>query len=378
MITETGYHRDTFEEILSDLEMKSKELYGEDIETSDQSYFGKLLNLIAYVRAKDHELAEKIYYSRFPNTAIETGLDRLCPFSGLSRNVAIPARYNVTVTGTAGTVIPIGFLVSTESGIEFYCTMETTIPEEGTTTIVVECTESGIIGNVSASDITEVVNPEAGIDGILGVSVVTLGESEESDFDLRKRITIANEGSGSGNTRAIRAALFKIPTVTSVMVIENDQDVADEYGHTPHSVACYVTGGEDYVHDIGEAIFNTKPLGIPTNGNISVVVKDDGGYEHTVKYSKIPSVPVNVAISIITTVNFEGSTGVEEIKKNVMEAINDIGVGNDVVLSKLYEYIYAVNGVGRVTSLTLNGGTSDISVSALESALCNSVTVTEV
>lgn len=187
MITETGYHRDTFEELLSDLELKAKELYGEDIETSDQSYFGKLLNLIAFVRAKDHELAEKIYYSRFPNTAIETGLDRLCPFSGLSRNVAIPARYNVTVTGTTGTVIPIGFLVSTESGIEFYNTMETIIPEgETTCTITVECTQSGIIGNVSATDITEVVNPEAGIDGVLGESIVSMGYEEESDYELRK------------------------------------------------------------------------------------------------------------------------------------------------------------------------------------------------
>lgn len=162
------------------------------------------------------------------------------------------------------------------------------------------------------------------------------------------------------------------------MVIENDKDVEDEFGHAPHSIACYVTGGDDYVQEIGDAIYSKKPLGIPTNGNISVVVKDDGGFEHTVMYSKIPLVSVNVSISIITNVNFEGDTGIEEIKKNIMEAINTTGVGNDVVLSKLYEYIYAVNGVVKVTSLKLNGGTNDISVSALEDTVCNSVTVTGV
>ena len=378
-ITETGYKRPTYEEILADLTLKAKELFGEDIDVSDQTPLGKILNIMAYYRAKDHENAELIYYSRFPNSAIGTNLDRLCPFVGLTRNVATPARYEVTVTGEEGTTIPIGFLVATESGIEFYNTMETTIAAgETTCTIVVECTEPGTMGNVVVSDITEIVNPDAGIDSVVGASVVVLGTDEESDYELRTRMVAAGEGAGSGNAAAIRAAILKVPTVTSAFVQVNDTDETDSSGNPPHSIACYVAGGADYAQQIGEAIFETKAAGISTNGDYSVAVTDDGGYSHTVKYSAMESVAVTVAISIATSVDFEGETGIAKIKDNVIDYINKLSFGNDVVLSALYGYIYSVSGVTKVTSLTLNGGTDDISISNLQYATCTAVTVTEV
>lgn len=378
-ITETGYHRPTFEEILSDLTLKTKELFGEDIDVSDQTPLGKLLNIMAYVRGKDHEEAELIYYSRFPNTASGINLDRLCPFVGITRNPATPARYTVTVTGEAGTIIPVGFLVSTESGIEFYNTIEAAIADGQTTcTITVECTEAGTMGNVVASDIVEIVNPEAGIDSVLGASVVSVGEDEESDYALRNRILQAGEGAGSCNEAAIRAALMKVPTVTTATVVVNDTDETDAYGNPPHSIACYVAGGTGYEKEIGEAIFETKPVGIPTKGTQSVSVTDDGGYSHTIYYNTMQSVAVAVAITISTTADYEGATGAAEIQSNVTEHINGLGFGADVILSALYGHIYSVKGVARVTALTINGGTSDISISELQCAVCSTVTVTEV
>lgn len=382
-ITETGYYRSTYEDILNDLTDKAKALFGEDIDVSELTPLGKLLNIMAYVRAKDHELAELIYYSRFPNTASGTSLDRLCPFMGLTRNVATPARYTVTVTGEEGTTVPVGFLVSTETDITFYNTTEETIATgETTCTITVECTVAGTIGNVAAKDINAIVNPEAGIDSALGVSVVSAGKDEESDYELRKRIEIASEGSGSGNASSIRAALIKIPTVESAIVIVNDSDSADSMGNTPHSIAVYVAGGDNYGQEIAEAIFTTKPAGIQTNGTITKTVTDDGGYTHEIKYNKMQTVNVTVAVSIVTNVDFE-ETGTEDIQTNIKDYINGFGFGDDVILSTLYGHIYSVKGVERVTSLKLstNGTTfttDDIDVSILQCARCDTVTVTEV
>lgn len=378
-ITETGYHRETFEEILSDLTLKAKELFGEDIDVSDQTPLGKILSIMAYYRAKDHEKAELIYYSRFPNSAIGTSLDRLCPLVGLTRNVATPARYQVTVTGEAGTTIPIGFLVATESGIEFYNTIETTIATgETTCSITVECTEAGTMGNVVASDISEIVNPEAGIDSVIGSAVISLGTDEESDYELRKRMNAAIEGSGTGNAASIRAAILKVPTVTDAIIIENDSNETDSMGNPPHSLSCYVTGGTDYSQQIGEAIFETKASGILTNGTISVTVTDVGGYPHTVKYNITESVSITVDISIKTTADFGSESGIAHIKDNIVDYINSLALGDEVVLSQLYGYIYSVVGVAKVTSLTVNGGTNDISLSYLQKAVCSAVNVTEV
>lgn len=378
-ITETGYHRSTYEEIVAEYTLKAKELFGEDIDVSEQTPLGKIIHMMAYGRAKDHEDAELIYYSRFPNTASGTSLDRLCPFAGLTRNVATPARYEVTVTGEEGTIIPVGFLVSTESDIEFYNTMETTIAAGETTCVItVECTEPGTMGNVAVSDINEIVNPEAGIDSVIGKAVISLGTDEESDYELRNRITAAGEGGGTGNTASIRAALLKVPTVTSAFVYENDTDTTDNIGTPPHSIACYVAGGAGYSEQIGEAIFDTKAAGIATHGDIVVVVEDDGGFPHTIKYNTMEIVSVTVEISISTTVDFEGDAGKEKIKENVTNYINSLSFGDDVILSQLYGYIYSVYGVAKVTSLTLNGGTDDISISDLQYASCTAVTVTEV
>lgn len=382
-ITETGYYRSTYEDILSELTAKAQELFGEDIDVSELTPLGKLLNIMAYVRAKDHELAELIYYSRFPNTANGISLDRLCPFLGLTRNTAIPSRYTVTVTGEEGTTIPVGFLVSTESDITFYTTEEKTIAAgETTCTITVECTTEGTIGNVAAKEINEIVNPEAGIDSVVGVSIVSAGEDEESDYELRKRIEIASEGSGSGNASSIRAALIRIPTVESAVVIVNDSNSTDSKGNEPHSIAVYVAGGENYSQEIAEAIFNTKPAGIQTNGTIIKTVTDNGGYTHQIKYNKMQTVNVTVAVSIVTTVDFE-TTGIETIKNNIKNYINSFGFGDDVIYSTLYGYIYAVKGVEKVTELKLSTDgttftTNDIEISILECARCDTVTVAEV
>lgn len=383
-LTEKGYKRETFEDVLSDLTLKAQELFGEDIDTSEQTPLGKILNILAYSRAKSNEEAELIYYSRFPNTAKDINLDRLCPFVGVTRNVATPSQYKVTVTGDEGTTIPLEFLVSTESGIEFWNTTEVTIAEGQTTcTIVVECVETGIIGNVLPEEITEIVNPEAGIDSVIGSEVVAEGKDEESDYELRERILEAGEGSGSCNESAIRASLLKVPTVTSASVIVNDTDTVDEYGNLPHSLVCYVAGGADYSQEIGEAIFASKPVGIKTNGTTIVEVVDNGGHVHEIKYNNMRSVTVYVRISISTNRYFEGESGVEKIKENIATKINSLGFGEDVILSALYGCIYSVTGVAKVENIELSTDgstytTNDIAITDLQCATCATITVTEV
>lgn len=379
MLTTQGYERPTYDDILENLILKAQELFGEDIETNEQTPLGKFLRIIAYDRAQAEEEAEAIYYARFPNTASGTSLDRLCPFVGIARNPATPSQYEVTVTGTAGYTVPYGFLVATDAEVEFYNTLDTVIGEDGTCVITVECTENGTMGNVNYSDITEIVNPEADIDSIVGKSVVTVGEDEESDYELRQRFVQAGQGLGSCNQVAIESALIRVPTVTSAKLIVNDGDTTDSGGRPPHSFTAYVNGGVGYEQQIAETIFDKKPIGIKTYGSISQEITDEGGYTHTIKFARTENVNVTVKIKIDTTAEFE-STGVEKIKENIAGYINGLGVGNSVIYSALYSYIYSVAGVQKVTLLQLstdgtNFGTSDITVGQYQCAVCAAVNV---
>lgn len=382
-LTSKGYERPTYDEILDSLILKAQELFGEDIETDEQTPLGKFIRIIAYDRAIAEEEAEAIYYARFPNTASGTSLDRLCPFVGITRNPATPSQYEVTVTGTAGYTVPYGFLVSTESEVEFYNTQDTVIGENGTCTIIVECTESGTMGNVAYTEITEIVNPDADIEEVAGAKVVTVAEDTESDHELRQRFKQAGQGLGSCNQTAIESALIRVPNVASAKIIVNESDTTDSAGRPPHSFTAYVTGGVGYEQQIAETIFDKKPIGIKTYGDISQEITDDGGNTHTIKFSRTSSVNVTVKVEIKATAEYEGTTGANEIKTNIQEYINGLGVGNEVIFTELYSCIYGVKGVKKVTSLQVstNGGTSyttdDIAINQYQTAVCADVIIEE-
>lgn len=380
-LTDKGFERMTYEDILTDLEAKAQELFGADIDTGEQTALGKFIRILAHDRATTEEQAEMIYYARFPNLTNGVNIDRLCPFVGISRNPATRAQYEVKVTGTAGYTVEYGFEVSTDSDVTFYNTLDTVIGEDGTCIITVESVESGTVGNVDVESITEIVNPAADIESIIGVSVVNVGTDEESDAELRQRFAQASAGSGSCNETALEAALIRVPTVTSSNVIVNDTDETDTGGRPPHSFTCFVTGGVGYEQEIAETIFDKKPIGIKTHGALSRTVTDDSGAEHTIYFSRTANIDIYVKITIATTAVFEGETGKENIKDNIRAYINALGVGGDVILSAMYSYIHSVAGVQEVKSLTLskdgtNYSAGNITVSDVQSAVCKAVEVT--
>ena len=378
-LTNVGYVRRTYQDILGDKIQRAKELFGEDIETSELTPLGKFIRINAYDQAIAEEELEQVYYSRFPNTANGQSLDRLLVFAGLSRNPAEAACYSVKVTGVAGYTVPVGFLVGTDS-VNYYNTAETQIGTGGTCIITVACTTPGTIGNVSASAINKVVNPDANITAVEGTACVTAGQEEESDTELRARFKLAIQGSGSCNENALRAALLRVPGVQYATVIVNDSDTEDREGRPPHSFECYVLGGTGQQQEIAETIFDKKPIGIKTTGDISVTLLDASGNEQTVYYSNTGTVPVLVKIKVKTENTF-ADDGAEQIKDNVMAYINRLGIGKSVIMSSIYGHIYSVTGVKEVTVLQLskdNGtsySTANVEVSNSAVAVCSGVTV---
>ncbi len=354
-LTVQGYHRPTYDEILATKIQKAKDLFGENIETDEKTPLGKFIRIGAYDLAKAYEDIENVYYARFPNSATGTSLDRLCVFAGITRNPATQAIHKIKVYGETETVIGIGELVVSSGEITFYSANEYTIPTSGSVEVEVECTEAGEIGNVKS--ITEIVNPTAEISHIEYIGISEAGEDEEPDVELRKRFSAAVEGAGSSNINAIRAALLRVPTVTSVGIIVNDTDATKD-GRPARSFECYVYGGVGYEQDIAEAIFDKCPIGIKTcstsENPVSVTLNDDGGHEHTIYFSHTETVAVYVSMKIVTDAKFEGDEGVKQVKNAITTYIDSLGVGADVVLSTLYGHIHSVVGVVEVKELKLS------------------------
>lgn len=379
-LTELGYQRRTYDDILNAKIQRAKELFGEDIDTSDQTIFGKILRINAYDQALTEEANEAVYYSRFPNSALGTSLDRLMPFAAMSRNAAEAASYSVRIEGTPGYTVEAGFLVGTETELTFYTVRDATIGEDGTCLVEVCCTEAGTDGNINASAIDTVTNPNADVTSVAGVECLSPGVDGESDAELRARFHAALAGSGSSSTNAIRASLLRIPTVQYAAVLENDTDEEDSEGRPPHSFECYVLGGEDYSQEIAEAIFEKRPIGVQTTGDEAITITDASGNEKVVRFSRALNVRIMVRVQVSTDATFTGD-GASEIYTNVAEYINSLGIGKSLVLSALYGHIYNVQGVTEVVSLELSTdggasyGTSNIPVPMYGVAVCAAVDV---
>lgn len=380
-LTKTGYIRRTYDDILNDKIRRAKELFGEDIETSDATPLGKFLRISAYDLAKAEEEIEAVYYARFPNTASGQSLDRLMVFAGITRNPATAAVYSVNVYGTAGYEIPAGFLIGTETEITYWTAQAYVIGDDEKCTIAASCTEAGTIGNLgSAGAINRVMNPDVNITRVEGVECLKAGTDAESDVDLRARFASAVSSSGSCNENAIAAAILRVPTVRYAQVISNTLDEADAEGRPPHSFECYVLGGDDYEQEIAEAIFSKRPIGIQTVGDKTVTILDVSGTERTVKFSPARMVDIVVRISLRKNATFPDD-GVHQVQENVADYINSRGFGESLILSSLYGHIYGVSGVAEVTILELStdGGSTfnsgNVDVSEYGIASCSEVIV---
>lgn len=349
-LTEKGYVRKTYDEILNGKIAKAKELFGEDIDTSDQGPLGKYIRINAYDQAVLEEQLEAVYFSRFPNTATGQSLDRLLIFGGLTRNTATAAEYRVRIYGTADAVVPMGFLVGTDTGLTFYTKEDATIGASGTCTVDAICTEPGTMGNVASSSINVIVNPDANVEAVTGIKCLSPGADAESDADLRVRFKAALAGGGSCNKDAVRAAILRVPGVQYAAVVVNDTNEPDSDGRPPHSFECFVKGGDDYAQEIAHAIYSKRPLGITTVGDITVAIKDISGDTQEVRYSTVPDIGIIIRVQMETNSLFP-SDGWERLEAKIADHINKLGIGTSLVLSTLYGTIYSVPGVVEVKLL---------------------------
>jgi uncharacterized phage protein gp47/JayE len=362
MLDDKGFHRPTYAELLKEQETRAKELFGDDIDTSETTALGKFIRLSVYDFAKVYEVAEKVYYARFPNYATGQSLDRLLPFANITRNPATAARHIIEFFGTANKEIEVGTLVTTADNINFYTLKPVTIEDDGTgngrVQVEVECTQLGTIGNVEVGLIDRLVNPNAFIQSVTHISLVLIAKDTETDVALRKRLQDTLKGTGAGTYEALYGALTRLPYVDGVVIAENETHEFDKDGRPPHSFQCYIVAPESIDNDIAQTIFDKKPVGIKCLGEVEIDVNDKGGFPHTMRFSRAVEVPIELKIQVKVNV-FAAENVVEEIKTNLMNFVNGMKNGEDVILTKMYSYIHKVEGVEETSELLIKAKDRD-------------------
>lgn len=353
-LTDKGFERLTFDEILERQESRAKELFGEDVDVSSKSVLGKFVRLICSDIDELYQSLEACYYARFPNTASGTSLERLCVFAGISRNPATFAQHTIKLIGEPGALVELGFEVSDQlQEVTFYTIDDVTIGSDGVAYAKVECSEAGTQGNLSIGDINSIVSPIAEVDSIEHISIDYYGSDNESDYSLRKRFEKAVNGSGETTESAISGAITRAEGVAGVYIKENDTSTTVD-GVPPHSFECFVLAPESKDNLIAQAIFDKKPIGIQSYGDVTVDVVDVKGETHKISFTHTQSKDVYIKVQIKIDNDEYPDDGESQIKENLVDYIATLVNGEELYISALYGLIHDVPGVVTVSSLTLS------------------------
>jgi len=215
------------------------------------------------------------------------------------------------------------------------------------------------------------------VDGWLSINNLNsgvTGRELETDLAFRARRAISLKTSGSGTMEALKSRVLNITGVSAVSIFENATNVIDGDSRPPHSLELLALGGSD--QDIANMIWLAKPAGIETYGNISMNVIDSSGGTHIVKFSRSTKlyIFVDVTLTTLNTVYNTDSTAV--IKQNIVNHINAIGLGNDVIYQAIFADIYSVDGI--TNAVVQVGGSLDELVPPVKTADNISIPATQV
>lgn len=232
-----------------------------------------------------------------------------------------------------------------------------------------------------ANTITNIVTPVLGWDSVTNPIAASEGRLSETDEELRLRFRNTKLERSSNILDSLYSALLNIDGVEEVAIYENDTDAIDSNGVQPHSFLPIVLGGSS--QQIADTIWLNKPIGILSQGTTTVTITDSQGFPHDIGFQRPDPVTIYVDIEIEADPEADmplPGDAADQIKAAIISyADENIGVGKDVIFSRLYTPINTVPG-HQINSLFIGTspapvGTSNIVISFDELASFESANI---
>lgn len=351
-MTDAGFNRKRLIDIKEDIETALKLAFGENIDLDPENAFGQFVGILSEALADQWESQENVYNSQYPNTASEVQLSNVVKLNGLTRQAAEKSTVTATLSGTNGTLIPVGSKASTSDTGSIFVTLADTTISGGTASVAMESEDYGPI-EATAGTLTIIDTPVYGWTGITNASDALTGRDEETDAELRIRQAESTLAAGQNNADSLYGQLRNLSGVIDALVLENKTDSVDSYGIPAHSFECFIKGGT--AADIAQTIWDNTPQGIQSHGDITETVEDSQGFDQEVSFTRPSDIDIYVSMDITTTSEFP-SGGSDDIKESIVDyGESNFLISDDVIYSQLFGPIHETPGV---TSVTLTIGTS--------------------
>lgn len=395
-VTSTGYKLKTQNEWFDDerqMYLDIDPLWNLDPSTPD----GLKLAHDAEVFSALDETLQQAYNSKDPNKASGVDLDVIASLTGTSRSEGTASTVTgFVLSGVASplTTVPAGTIFeSVTTGSRWTLDQQWTLDSSGQAVVDITCTEVGPI-EADAGTITRIITTVPGLTSCNNPLPATPGTGIESDSSLRVKRATAVGRPGNNQIDSMLGELYAVDGVRRVKVYENDTNTNDSNGLPPHSIAPIIDGGTDA--DVAMAIYIKKNPGVAlyqagTPISIDVTSPTYPDNVKTIKFSR----PEYVDMIIAVTIKNDGS-----LPSNTQDLIRDafidfaagglvpaefgfkvdgFDIGESVPYSTLYTPINKVIGQygnSYVQTLTVNGGTTNVTIAFNELSRWTSSNIT--
>jgi len=335
-ISSTGLTIPSYTDIRDELIAQAKTIFGNDVylETDSADY-----QMICVYALKAHDvmnLLQLTYNNMSPSNAVGTGLSSIVKLNGLTRKTSSYSTCEVTLTGTASTVITSG-KVKDVSGYIWDLPTTSTIGTDGTVTVTATCETVGAI-SAMIGDLDIIYTPTSGWTSVTNAAAASVGTAVELDSALRSRQAVSTETPSQTILTGTIAAIASLSGVTRYKVYENYTDSASTdpngYSLPAHSITCVVEGGTD--DDVADVIYYNRGLGCYTNGTTEVSISDPTyGNITIIRFYRPTDVPIYVAMTIKSLTDYTTAT-TTLIQTALVTYLNSLQIGETLTISALY------------------------------------------
>jgi len=363
-VTEQGFTVKSAAEITADLDAKFVGTFGSQFDTSAESPDGQLIGVVAKLLEDVWQQAEGAYNAYSPSNAYGVGLDKVAEINGITRITNLPTSVAITLSGTAGTVVPAGYIVKTVDGLEFATVAVAVIPA----IVTAKCTTQGAI-RILANEVHVLTTAIAGLTGATNLEPGITGIVREEDPAFRARRENSTISRGTSSIDAIYEGVKSL-NLPYIAIIENTTSATVD-GVPANSFLVVVEGGTPA--EVSQVIYDNKPQGITSYGSIVTVVNDSKGYPHNIGISR----PTPIDISVTTSITNLPGASVDSatlVKAAIVDYVNNLNISEDVYWSYFFSAILEVVPNIKINSLqikfTVGGtfGTTDLVITPQQRA----------
>lgn len=384
--TQTGVVVPAAADVLAGVQADNNIAFGGNLNPALSTPQGQLASTLAAIIADKNSQIASIANQVDPAFSSGRWQDAIGRIYFMTRIPAAGTVVQATCIGLAGVAIPVGALAKDTSGNIYSCSQAGTIPIGGGITLPFTCTTMGPIA-CAPHALNTIYQTIPGWDSIDNASSGTVGNLVESRtaFETRRRASVALNAQGS--LLSIYAAVFSVAGVIDVFVAENSTSSPVTMGSTSYSLVAnsiYVAVVGGLSQDIANAIWSKKSPGCNYNGNTSVTVIDNSGYNfpyptYTVKFNAPSALPVLFAVQIQNNPNLPANI-ITLVQNAVIAAFNgtDGGsrarIGSTIVAGRFYSGVAATSQYTSVLSILL--GTSTPTLTSVVVGIDQTPTIT--